>query len=744
MADQDPMAWPTADDDVPPERPTPDTPDRPETPEAVQPSEEPAEETVAAQAVAKSDKPDEPAEAKEQASGTPPVEKAPEQTVASQPEKPAERTVVAHPVVKPAEAKSEKRPADTQPVQTSATEPAKPAERTIVAKPVVKFADAVPPFVTQPVQTPAAEQTVAGLKPVQPPSNAEKTVVAKPVAKPEEPRRPSLFVDDSTKRIQRPAQFPTVDLDVGNKPQQTQPVAKPTPPVRQPQQPAYQQGYPPPEPPRAAPMRIEPTQPSVPSIEPVAAEEKPAKRRSRKKPLIIVGAVVLVIAVAAGVVFAVPSLRAKLGLTSAEPPVVIQPPPSPVAFRPTLRSPSADAPAPTPDGVKNALAGPASVPALGTFNGTVLDSATGTVLWDQRSTTPITPASTAKLLTSAAALLKMDRGQQFVTRVVAGKDPGTVIIVGGGDPTISSLPAGRNSVYPGAAHLDDLVTQVKAAAGGKVTQVFFDVSRYAGDSMAQGWLPGDIAGGSFAPIVPMMLDGGRQDPTKWETPRTATPAKALADVFAKRVGAAVAPNPQVTAPADAKVLGEVKSAPLAELIDNYLQISDNVLAEAVARELAKSVGEEPSFAGVSRTTLKILQDNGFDTTGATMVDGSGLSTSDRVTPKLLASILAVAAGPDGKDPRTAKLRPLLGGLPVAGGSGTLESRFTPGTPGASGRGWVRAKTGTLAGVNSLAGVVLDADGRVLVFSMMTSGTDANGARPALDAVAAQLRACGCR
>ncbi|MFD1048187.1 D-alanyl-D-alanine carboxypeptidase, partial [Kibdelosporangium lantanae] len=100
----------------------------------------------------------------------------------------------------------------------------------------------------------------------------------------------------------------------------------------------------------------------------------------------------------------------------------------------------------------------------------------------------------------------------------------------------------------------------------------------------------------------------------------------------------------VAAAPDAKVLGEIRSAPLAELIDNALQISDNVLAETVARELAKATGEEPSFAGVTRTTLKVLQDNHFDVSGVKLIDGSGLSTVDLATPKLLASILAVAAG----------------------------------------------------------------------------------------------------
>ena len=57
---------------------------------------------------------------------------------------------------------------------------------------------------------------------------------------------------------------------------------------------------------------------------------------------------------------------------------------------------------------------------------------------------------------------------------------------------------------------------------------------------------------------------------------------------------------------------------------------------------------------------------------------------------------------------------------------------------------MRAKTGTLTGVSSLAGVVVDADGRLLVFALMSNGVNPATARPELDAVAAGLAACGCR
>jgi D-alanyl-D-alanine carboxypeptidase/D-alanyl-D-alanine-endopeptidase (penicillin-binding protein 4) len=96
----------------------------------------------------------------------------------------------------------------------------------------------------------------------------------------------------------------------------------------------------------------------------------------------------------------------------------------------------------------------------------------------------------------------------------------------------------------------------------------------------------------------------------------------------------------------------------------------------------------------------------------------------------------------------AKLRPLLLGLPIAGspvGDGTLSGRYQT-SPSSAGKGWVRAKTGTLTeqGVFALAGVVLDVDGRVLVFALVSNQAPSTLAPSVLDTMAAALRGCGCR
>jgi D-alanyl-D-alanine carboxypeptidase/D-alanyl-D-alanine-endopeptidase (penicillin-binding protein 4) len=207
------------------------------------------------------------------------------------------------------------------------------------------------------------------------------------------------------------------------------------------------------------------------------------------------------------------------------------------------------------------------------------------------------------------------------------------------------------------------------------------------------------------------------------------------------VSIATTPTPQ-----GAQRLAEVHSAPMSDLVTNLLQISDDVLAEAVGRAVAISDHQPATFAGATQAVLDVLRRNGFATAGATLGDSSGLSPSDSLPPSLLAQVLRVAASPDTADPRVAKLRPLLYGLPIAGssvGDATLAGRYLTG-PSSVGRGWVRAKTGTLSaqGVYALAGVVLDKDGRVLVFALNTNG-GTGGAPPVLDDVTATLRGCGC-
>ena len=449
--------------------------------------------------------------------------------------------------------------------------------------------------------------------------------------------------------------------------------------------------------------------------------------------------VVLAVAAATGgaVALSAPALVTDLGLV----------PPRPTAAAaervPALGALPVDAPLPTEAGLAAALDPLAKASGLGTFSGVVIDPASGRPLWQREPGRGLVPGSAAKLLTGAAALLTLSQTDRLVTRVVTGPEPGTVVLIGGGDPTLTAAPKGTDTVYPSPARLDDLADQVRAAAPGPVQRVLVDTTRYAGPAIAPGWSSADITAGFVAPIQPLMLDGGRTEAAVQDSPRTREPALAAGRALATLLGADADDVAEVAAPAEAEVLGSVASPMVSELVEHMTRTSDNVIAEVLAREVALARGGAPTFDGGVEQVLAALGQAGFDTTGAVLLDGSGLTRTARVPAQLLGAILAEAAAPVHGQESAPFLRPIVSGLPVAGGDGTLNERFARESPTAAGRGVVRAKTGTLSGANSLAGVVTDAEGRLLVFALMSNGASPVQARPRLDAIASELSRCGC-
>ena len=335
-----------------------------------------------------------------------------------------------------------------------------------------------------------------------------------------------------------------------------------------------------------------------------------------------------------------------------------------------------------------------------------------------------------KVVTGTAALAAIGPGARITTRVVAGAAAGDVVLVGGGDPTLS---VGAKQAYLGAARLDRLAAAVRAAYGAPVRRVIVDGSAYSGPTTGPGW-DNDVVGGDVAPIMAVMIDGGRLNPLRDK--RSNTPDLAAGQAFARLLGAPAVVRGK--APAAAKELATVSSAPIATLVEQMLGPSDNVLAEALARQVAISTKSPADFAGAAAAVRATLTRIGIDVTGLGTVDGSGLSRQNRLSPALLTSLLA-AAGRDGHP----ELRPLLAGLPVAGFTGTLGNRYRT-APARLGAGQVRAKTGSLSGINTLAGVVRDADGRLLAFAVLADKVPGGGATAALDRFAAALAGCGCR
>lgn len=475
--------------------------------------------------------------------------------------------------------------------------------------------------------------------------------------------------------------------------------------------------------------------------------------RGRRRWIGLAAVLLVLVVIATGLVTARPDGLFGSGSRpqASQPSATPAPPPSPV-----LAAAGADAPVPTAAALSAALRGPVADSHLGGHVAVrVADAATGQQLFAQNATDPTTPASTMKLATAAALLALRGPEYQLETRAVAGAEPGTVVIIGGGDPT---LAGGPNGTYPGAARLDDLAAQVKRALGGtKPIKIIYDSSLFSGSSFGPGWEPDDVDdGGQSARITALMTDGGRIDPSQVGTsPRYSKPDQAAAQLFAKLLGVpnssvvagnappgtATDPNPVAAdaspagvPPAPGAPLGVVKSPPLVSLLEQALSNSDNTIAEMMARQVALALDKPASFAGGAAAVTQELGALGLPMGGVHIVDGSGLSHQNRLTPALLTAILALAARPD--QPR---LHSLFTGLPVAGYSGTLRQRFaTPSVNPADGD--VRAKTGTLTGVSALAGYVTDARGRLLVFAAMADEVVAGtwAAEQALDQIGLAL------
>jgi D-alanyl-D-alanine carboxypeptidase/D-alanyl-D-alanine-endopeptidase (penicillin-binding protein 4) len=460
-----------------------------------------------------------------------------------------------------------------------------------------------------------------------------------------------------------------------------------------------------------------------------------------RRVIVIIAVAVVAVVVAVGSVLWLNSdtgSSAAGGSTTSTPeiidPPVVEPPPKIVPL-------AASDKVPTTAGIEAQLAAQFADPALAQFSGIVIDPVSGTALWTKEANSPQIPASTAKLLTGAALLTSVDPTSRFVTRVLQGDQAGDIVLVGGGDVTLSARNEGVGTVYDGAPLMADLAAQVRAS-GIDVKRIVLDTDYWTGPDLADGWQTGDIRGtpgsaqGYITRMSPLMVDGDREDPANENSIRTGEPAATAGRALARLIGNPDIPIVDGTAPEGGTVIGQVSSQPMSVLLAQALENSDNVLAEALARQVAIARGAPPSFTGASAAIIEALEDLGIDSIGIELFDGSGISTKDRVPPGVLAQVVALAV--KGEAPA---LRNLLTGLPVAGVSGSLADRFQD-DGSRAGAGWVRAKTGSLEVTYALAGYVPDVDGRILVFAFVSNGVS-GGTRPALDALAAGLRGCGC-
>ena len=371
-------------------------------------------------------------------------------------------------------------------------------------------------------------------------------------------------------------------------------------------------------------------------------------------------------------------------------------------------------------------------PIDGALGAAVVDLTAGQSVYEHQADRQLLPASSTKILTATAALAGMDLDKRLET--VIEQDGGRVVIRAAGD-----------------VWLDDADLDAAAAAIGQADSVEIDTSLWSGPVQAEGWDPSNVAEGYIAPMEPAMLYGGRIGATTGDVPRSTNPAFDVARALADRVGASqvgvvdgAPPMPQVAM---------LESPILRERLELMIKHSDNVMAEAIARELAVAQGTRgATFADATTATLQILREIGVEVGNAQIRDNSGLSAHNRLTANLLVRCLQLAAadGSDDGDGSTSTrstvdgvgvdgaggdVRTLLDLLPVAGGDGTLDDRYAE----LSARGYARAKTGTLTDTSALVGIVTGRSGHTYAYGLLVNDAPILPARAQLDEFVSALR-----
>lgn len=374
-------------------------------------------------------------------------------------------------------------------------------------------------------------------------------------------------------------------------------------------------------------------------------------------------------------------------------------------------------PTPLARKLANALRAPHVAPSR--TGALAVDLATGLPVYSQNLTLPLIPASNEKLAVTYAALHAFGPAYQFETQVIAAGEQegalwrGDLVLKGYGDPTLSSL------------RLNALAAQVRGYGITRVTgRLVGDESFFDSKRTAPGWKSWFFINES-PPLSALTADRGRY---RGRTSRN--PAQAAAELFREALlaaGVSITGRTVVGKATDGALpLASSSSLPLLHVLRFMNRESDNFTAEVLLKHLGTQLTDQgTTFAGAA-VVRQILTEQQIPVGGVRIVDGSGLSRLNRLTPAMLVAMLQRGYA----DPLVREV--LLSTLPLAGRTGTLRRRMR-GSPAA---GRVRAKTGTTREASALSGYVK----RRYVFAILQNGSPVSTywARRAQDRFAAVL------
>lgn len=414
----------------------------------------------------------------------------------------------------------------------------------------------------------------------------------------------------------------------------------------------------------------------------------------------------------------------------------------------------------------------------------------GRVLYERLADRALIPASNLKILTAIAALSAFGPAHRFVTEIYADAPPdaeggvGVLAIRGGGDPALTSEQYWRltadlrllglrrvrkgllldASAFDGERWHPSWGETSARAYHGPVAALTANYSAFSATVKA-GAKPGDPVRVLLdPPVAYLRLDnrattGNRKAATSLAVDRKLAghaeevvvsgvvraaseskpynrsvldPVRYAGSVLRAQLeanGIAVEGEDRLGVVPDSMAsLLEFEGKSLADVVQLFLKYSNNAMGEM----LVKALGARAAGAGSWSTGIVAVREElerlGIDLAGLSIVDGSGLSYQNRVTPRTLVSALRAAKLSFGFGPE------FVAALPIAAADGTLEKR----AGGAADR--VRAKTGLLTRITSLSGYAVSADRQPLVFSILVNGFSSSdeAAMEAVDRFAAEL------
>jgi len=320
----------------------------------------------------------------------------------------------------------------------------------------------------------------------------------------------------------------------------------------------------------------------------------------------------------------------------------------------------------------------------------VYDLTADSVLYRHGEKQTLRPASTMKLLTAITALDRLGANYQFRTSLrYSGTVEDSVLVgdlycVGGMDPMFDTID--MNAFVESVLGLG-----VKVIRGRLVAVTSFKDDLLLGE----GWCWDD----DNPQLTPLLIS--RKD-----------------EFMSRFVEMLRAAGVEVDAPCTAGALPKeslticTRNHSLRQILLPMMKDSDNLYAESVLFQVASMISSRPATAAHGRQAVKeVLGKAGVKDIQYRIADGSGLSLYNYVTPELMVKLLIYAYRQRGL------YMELFPTLPVAGQDGTLKKRMVKSV--ANGR--VRAKTGTVTGVTTLAGYCTSSNGHILTFSIMNQG-----------------------